>query len=87
MYTYHLHVKIDIGQTKDSLSTRVTQNQAAMRLMQPEKLTLAEHINVGHQLSENMKCFYIEVHPCSAQSIDIWECIHLAIGIFFCNGE
>ncbi len=40
-----------IGQTKNSLSTRVGQHQAALRLMQPEKSALAEHaINCDHRI-------------------------------------
>lgn len=43
--------KVYIGQTKNSLTTRVNQHRAALRLLQPEKSALAEHaITSDHQI-------------------------------------
>lgn len=40
-----------VGQTKNSLNTRLGQHRAALRLVQAEKSALAEHsINSGHQI-------------------------------------
>ena len=40
-----------VGQTRNSLATRVGQHRAALRLMQPEKSALAEHaLSEGHQI-------------------------------------
>ena len=44
-------MKVYIGQTKNSLATRLGQHRAALRLMQPEKSALAEHsILTGHKM-------------------------------------
>ena len=44
--------KVYIGQTKNSLATRLGQHRAALRLMQPEKSALAEHsIVTGHKIN------------------------------------
>ena len=44
--------KIYIGQTKNSLATRVGQHRAALRLMQPDKSAVAEHsILTGHKIN------------------------------------
>ena len=45
-------MKVYIGQTKNSLATRLGQHRAALRLMQPEKSALAEHsILTGHKIN------------------------------------
>ena len=45
--------KVYIGQTKNSLKTRVGQHRAALRLCQPAKSAVAEHIIImsGHQIN------------------------------------
>ena len=41
-----------IGQTKNSLNTRLQQHKAALRLCQPDKSAIAEHaICTGHQIN------------------------------------
>ena len=40
--------KVYVGQTKNSLGTRVNQHRAALRLLQPEKSALAEHAIMCH---------------------------------------